>query len=160
MPSDIFDQIPLFQGLSPAQLDLLRPLFVSSDCHPGTVLFDQGGAAIFLYLVISGEVAIRFKPEDGKDIIIARVRDGGMVGWSAVIGRQHYTSAAICTQHTQMLRVRGSDLQTLREQHPETGLLIVDRLANVVAERLQGSHPQVVALLEIGLRNGVHQEAK
>lgn len=160
MPSNVFEQIPLFQGLSPAQLDLLRPLFVPNDCYPGTVLFDQGEAAIFFYLVLSGEVAIRFKPEDGKDIIIARVREGGMVGWSAVIGRQYYTSAAVCTQYTQMLRVRGSDLQTLCEECPETGLLIVDRLANVVAQRLQGSHPQVVALLEIGLRNGAHQEAK
>ncbi len=160
MSCDDFDQLPLFQGLSPAQLDLLRPLFVASDCHPATVLFDQGEPAIFLYLVISGEVAIRYKPEDGEDITIARVREGGMVGWSAVIGRRLYTSAVVCTQFTKLLRVRGSDLQALCDQHPDTGSVIVDRLAAVVAERLHSSHPQMVALLEIGLRNGIHQETK
>jgi hypothetical protein len=56
--------------------------------------------------------------------------------------------------------VRGADLQTLSKQHPETGNLFVDRLAEVVAQRLKSSHPQVQALLENGLRNGVHQEVK
>jgi CRP-like cAMP-binding protein len=83
-----------------------------------------------------------------------------MIGWSAVIGRRSYTSAAICNEYTKLLRVRGADLQTLSKQHPETGNLFVDRLAEVVAQRLKSSHPQVQALLENGLRNGVHQEVK
>ena len=157
MPEDVFCQLPLFQDLTPAQLELLCPLFVACEYHSRTVLFEQGEPAIFLYLIISGEVSIRYQPEDDhENITIIRVRDGGMVGWSAVIGRRFYTSTAECTQHTTMLRVRGADLQALCEQHPETGLRIVDRLANMVAERTQGGHPQIVALLEIGLRNGNH----
>ena len=157
MPEDVINRLPLFQDLTPAQLDLLWPLFVSCEYHPGTVLFEQGEPAIFLYLIISGEVYIRFQPEDDhENITVTRVRDGGMVGWSAVIGRRFYTSAAECVQYTRMLRVRGADLQALCEQHPETGLRIVDRLAKMVAERTQGGHPQIVALLEIGLRNGNH----
>jgi len=54
------------------------------------------------------------------------------------------------------LRVRGSDLQAMCEQHPDPGLCILDRLATMVAERVHGSHSQIVALLEIGLRNGSH----
>ena len=160
MTSDVLDQFPLFDGFSVEQKELLRPLFVPSDCHAGTVLFEQGEPAIYFYLVISGEVAIHFKPEDDQDILIARIKPGGMIGWSAVIGRRSYTSAAICTEYTQLLRVRGSDLKTLCAQHPQTGNLFVDRLADVVAQRLQSSHPQVLELLENGLRNAVHQEAK
>jgi CRP-like cAMP-binding protein len=160
MTSDVLDQFPLFDGFSVEQKDLLRPLFVPTDCHAGTVLFEQGEPAIYFYLVISGEVAIHFKPEDDQDILIARIKPGGMIGWSAVIGRRSYTSAAICTEYTQLLRVRGSDLQTLCAQHPQTGNLFVDRLADVVAQRLERSHPQVLELLENGLRNAVHQEAK
>ena len=160
MTSDVLDQFPLFDGFSVEQKDLLRPLFVPTDCHAGTVLFEQGEPAIYFYLVISGEVAIHFKPEDDQDILIARIKPGGMIGWSAVIGRRSYTSAAICTEYTQLLRVRGSDLQTLCSQHSQTGNLFVDRLADVVAQRLKSSHPQVLELLENGLRNAVRQEAK
>ena len=83
-----------------------------------------------------------------------------MIGWSAVIGRRSYTSAGICSEYTELLRVRGADLQTLCNQHPDTGNQFVDRLAEVVAERLQSSHPQVLQLLENGLRNRVRQEVK
>jgi CRP-like cAMP-binding protein len=157
MPEYEFDQLSLFRDLTPAQLDLIRPLFVACECHPGTVIFDQGEPAIFPYLITSGEVVIRYQPEDDhENIIVTHVRDGGLVGWSAVIGRRFYTSAAVCSQYTRMLRVRGSDLQAMCEQHPDPGLCILDRLATMVAERVHGGHPQIVALLEIGLRNGSH----
>lgn len=159
MSNVVLEDLPLFQGLSHQQLDLIRPLFVPSDCHPGTVLFEQGDPAIFLYVVVSGEVAIRYKPEDGHDLIVARVRAGGLVGWSAVIGRREYTSAAVCTHYSNLLRLRGCDLQILCDEHPETGYLILERLANVVAQRQGGPQHQVVALLETNLRNGYHKEA-
>lgn len=160
MPRDLLKQFPLFDGFSEDQMGLLRPLFVPSECHAGTVLFDQGEPALYFYLLVSGEAAIHYKPEDDEDIIIARIKPGGMIGWSAVIGRRSYTSAAICTQLTALLRVRGSDLQKLCKEHPETGNQFVDRMADEVAQRLEHSHPQVLQLLENGLRNGVHLEAK
>jgi hypothetical protein len=33
-------------------------------------------------------------------------------------------------------------------------------MADIVAHRLESSHPQVLQLLENGLRNGAHLEAK
>jgi CRP/FNR family cyclic AMP-dependent transcriptional regulator len=160
MSGDILSHFPVFNDFSEDQMALIRPLFVPSECHPGTVLFEQGEPAVYFYLMISGEVAINYKPEDGPDIVITKIKPGGMVGWSAVIGRRCYTSAAICTEFTKLLRVRGSDLQTLCIQHPETGNQFVDRLAVVVAQRLESDHPQMLQLLENGLRNGNHLEAK
>lgn len=155
MPNDPFCQLPFFQGLTSEQMDILRPLFVETDCYAGTVLFDQSDPALHLYLVISGEVAIRFKPEDGEAITISRVRAGGVVGWSALIGRRSYTSAAICTQDSRLLRTSGAQLQALCELHPETGLVLLDRFTAIIGERLNNAHPEVRAILENGLRNGV-----
>ena len=160
MPQDLLKQFPLFEGFSDDQVDLLRPLFVPSECHASTVLFQQGEPASFFYLLISGEVAIHYKPDDGEEIVIARIKPGEMVGWSAVIGRRGYTSAAVCTEYSRLLRVRGADLQKMCIEHPETGNQFVDRMADVVAHRLESNHPQVLQLLENGLRNGFHLEAK
>lgn len=151
-----FSQLSLFQGMSSAQLELLRPLFVDYECYQGTVLFEQGEPAEYLYLIVSGEAEIQYKPEDGPPITVARVRPGGLVGWSSLIGRRFYTSAVVCAQDSHLLRVRGADLQKLCQEHPETGVLLLERLANVVAERLRNTHPEVLSLLENGLRNGVN----
>ena len=154
MAVDLFDRLHLFDDLSVEQRDLLRPLFDSCECYAGTVLFEQDEPAIFLYLIVSGEVAIRFKPEDGQTLTIARVHDGDLVGWSAVIGRRLYTSSAVCTEFTSLLRVRGADMHALRERRPETGIMVIERLADVVAPRVKSSHLQVVAMLDYGLTSG------
>jgi len=125
------------------------------ECYSGTVLFEQGDPAEHLFLVVSGEVVIRYKPDDGPAITVARVHPGGIVGWSAALRNPAYTSGAICETYTQMLRVRGDDLRSLCYQQPETGFVILERLARVIAERLRYSQEQVLELLMQGLRNGM-----
>ncbi|HZD55749.1 MAG TPA: cyclic nucleotide-binding domain-containing protein [Anaerolineales bacterium] len=149
------EELPLFKGMSLAQLELLRPLFVPYECYEGTVLFEQNEPAEFLYLVITGEMMIQYKPDDGPALTVARVRPGGLVGWSALIGRRFYTSAVMCTTHATMLRVNGADLQKLCEQDPKTGVLVLERLADVIAERLRNTQPQVLSLLEKSIRSGL-----
>ena len=151
MSDDIFDQIPQFKDLNCDQRDLLRPLFLPVDCYTGTSLFEQGDPAEYLYLVVVGEVVISYKPDDGPAILVARVRPGGIVGWSAALGSRSYTSGATCEGYTQMLRLRGEDLRNLCNEHPETGILILERLATVIAERLRNTHEYVMALLMQGL---------
>ena len=155
MPRDIFDQLPLFEGLHPTQLELLRPLFIPCDCYSDTVLFTQGDPAEYLFVVVIGEVIIQHKPEDGPPITVTRVNPGGVVGWSAALGNRTYTSSAVCTVYSQMLRVRGEDLRILCEQYPDTGILILERLATVIAERLRNTHDQVMDMLKQGLGNGM-----
>ena len=152
LSSDTFERLPLFQGLSAEQMNMLRSLFVPFDCYAGTVLFEQGELADHLYMLISGEAVIRYKPEDGEALTIAHIRSGGVVGWSAAIGRRKYTSGALCTEYTRTLRIRAADLQVLRQRYPEVSSMILERLARIVAQR-SSTHPQVVALLNNGLHD-------
>ena len=151
MSSKDYDHSSIFQGLTPSQSVLVKPIFQSVFEPAGNILFNQGDQADFLYLVLDGEVTIRFKPEDGPAIIVARVRAEGIVGWSSALGSPQYTSSAVCTTDCQMLRVRGQDLRDLCEKYPETGALILERLAVVIAERLRNTYDHVLTLLEQGL---------
>jgi CRP-like cAMP-binding protein len=154
MLSDAIDQLSLFEGLSLAQRALLRQIFIPCDYYPNTMIFDQGEPAEHLYIVVSGEVMVEYKPDDGPPITVARVLPCGVVGWSAALGSKSYTSRAMCCVYSQLLRVRSSELRKLYDQHPETGAVIIDRLATVIAQRLRNTHDQVLALLELGLRSG------
>ena len=51
--------------------------------------------------------------------------------------------------------MRGEDLRQLLERYPETGTLVLERLAAVIAERLRNTHEQVMALLLQGMRTSV-----
>lgn len=152
MSGDLFQRISLFEGLTFEQRQLLRPLFIPCDYPASTVLFEQGEPADFLFLVATGEVVIRYKPEDGPAMVISRVRPGGVVGWSAALGNRRYTSSAVCNAYCQMLRVRGEVLRQLCEEQPEIGAVILNRLADIIAERLRYTHDQVITLLKQGMQ--------
>ena len=152
-----FTQLQLFEGLNSTQLSSLAPLFKTCTCAEGDVIFSQGDIADFLYVVVEGCVGICFNPDDGEPIVVAQIESGDVFGWSAAFGSDHYTSGATCLEKTTLLYVRGDELKKFHEKHPKTGILVLDRLAKVVARRLERTHThdQVVAMLEHGLKNGI-----
>ena len=158
MATDKFPNLFLFRDLIPAQLKLLHPLFSPCEFAADTVLFEQGDPADNLFAIVSGEVVVNFKPDDGPTITVARVLPGSIVGWSAALGSRRYTSSAMCTTYTQLLRVRGDNLRKLCLQHPDTGLVFLDRLATVIAERLHSTHDLVLSLLQLGLTTTIEKD--
>jgi CRP/FNR family cyclic AMP-dependent transcriptional regulator len=139
--------IPLFQGLDPAQIALLKPLFEQYTCPANTVVFEQDAPATYLYLLIKGEVAIRYKPYDGPTITLTHLRVGDVFGWSAVVGSPHYTSSIISETEVEAIRIRGDHLLKLSSDAPETGKVVMDRLARVVSPRWGNAQAQVQSLL-------------
>jgi CRP-like cAMP-binding protein len=154
MNLDRYGHLSLFSGLSGADLNLLAPYFAPQNWVAGTTLFEQGEFAEHLYLVARGEVVVRYKPEDGPPMTIARVQTGGVFGWSAAMGNPVYTSAAVCTLDSEVLRIRGIDLRQLCEKHPDLGKIILERLSGIIAERKRNQQDQVSSMLASGMRQG------
>jgi CRP-like cAMP-binding protein len=151
--SENFEDLPLFEGLDPEDLSLLAERFQRDSFLDEYVIFNQGDRADRLYVLTSGRVAIRFKPEDGEVLTVAELEKNGVFGWSAALGRNVYTSCAVCLEECETLSVRGDVLRKLCESHPETGVIILERLAEVIAERLRNTHEYVIELLRQGMRS-------
>lgn len=155
MDAALLDRFALLEGFSQDQVEILSPIMTVAEFHAGQMVFGQGDRADFLYFIIDGRVSIQFKPEDGPVLTVASLEEGGVFGWSSALGSTCYTSSAICMDESLFVKVSGEDLKTLCQEHPETGILILNTLAGVIAQRLRGTHEQVVALLHKGLN---HQE--
>ncbi len=144
-------QLLIFNGFSTGQLALLRPLFTLFYFPTGISLFEQGDPAECIFILTDGEVAIRYKPEDGPQLDVTHVRPVAVVGWSAAIGTSKYTSSAVCLTSCQVLRVKATSLRQLYKSDPNTGAMFLERLATLIEARLRSKHPQLMALLEQGL---------
>jgi CRP-like cAMP-binding protein len=158
MAATTIQQLRLFQDLTPAQYAILQRLFSPRYEPQDAVIFEQGDPAEALYILVAGEIDIRFKPEDGSELTMTRVHPESVIGWSAALGNPLYTSTAVCLSDCQMLSIRGQDLRQLCETYPETGLLILERLAAGISQRLRNSHQTVRALLEQGLCININRE--
>jgi CRP-like cAMP-binding protein len=147
----LIHQLALFKDFNPAELELLTPLFTPGSCEREAVIFSQGEKADKLYFLLNGSVAVRYKPYDGPVLTITRIQAGGVFGWSALIGSDHYSSSAVCLEDSQVLCVCGAELRSLCQQHPVIGAAILDRLAEMVSARWQNSHEQVKLILAKGM---------
>jgi CRP/FNR family transcriptional regulator, cyclic AMP receptor protein len=147
-----YSHLTFFTGLQTADIQLLASNFAPQTWVAGTVIFEQDDYAEYLYLVVSGEVTIHFKPHDGPMMTVTRVQPGGIFGWSAAMNNPAYTSGAVCSLDSEVLRIRGIDLRVICEKHPELGKIILDRLAGVIAERKQIQQGPVSSILANGMR--------
>jgi CRP-like cAMP-binding protein len=147
-----YTHLAFFTGLSAAEVQLLAPYFTPQTWVAGTVVFEQGDYADYLYLVVSGELTIRYKPEDGPVMNLTHILAGGIFGWSAAMGNPAYTSGAVCSLDSEVLRIRGADLRMLCDKHPELGKVILNRLSSIIAERQHGQQSRVNSMLANGMR--------
>ena len=152
MNLDKYKHLAFFSDLQDGDIQLLAPFFSHQSWVAGTVVFEQGDCAEYFYLVVSGELTIRFKPHDGPVMNVARIQPGGIFGWSAAMGNPTYTSAAVCTLDSEVLAIRSVNLRKLFENHPELGTVILNRLSAIIAERQQAQQSQVNSLLTDGMR--------
>ena len=147
------NRLAIFEELDKDMIDLLSPLFEEFSCQPGTIIFQQGDQAEFLYFVIGGKVDMSFKPYDGIPITVSHVSKGGLFGWSAVVGSDKYSSTAMAIEDLEAFRVHGSDLRKFCREHPEAGKDILERLADGVSSRWKDAHKQVQAILFQGMND-------
>ncbi len=151
MNRDSFNSLSLFEGLDTKHLNLLEERFESETFGDGEVIFEQDAPADRLYFLVSGKVAIRFKPHDGDIIPVTEIEEGGVFGWSAALGRTSYTSCAVSIKPSQTLSIKGEELTELCEKYPDAGVIILERLADVIAQRLQNTHAHVIRILRDGV---------
>lgn len=144
-------RFPLFRDLSAADLKIIAPLFSVRTYPAEAIIFEQGEKATCLYLLAKGEVSIRYKPYDGEAINLNRIKPGGVFGWSAVLGNLVYSSSVICNESSEVLFICGPDLRQLLVEHPQTGRIILDRLARAVSSRWVNAHAQIKNMLNNGI---------
>lgn len=139
--------IPLFQNLSADQVSMLTAVFEKFSCQPGTVIFEQGDPAHYLYLILNGKVVISYKPYDGPRITLTRLKDGDVFGWSTVVGTKKYSSSVVSETDMEAIRLHRKHLMDITAKQPETSKIIIDRLALNVSPRWKNAHEQIKPLI-------------
>jgi CRP-like cAMP-binding protein len=147
------ERVNLFKGLAEQHLKLISKMFQRETIPTDTMIFGQGDSAEALYVLLSGSVSIKFKPHDGEIIHVTEIHEGDVFGWSAALGRDVYTSCALTSSASELVSIKGKDLRALCSSNPEIGVVILERLAAVIAERLKNTHRQVVELLWEGVNS-------
>ncbi|GAP22385.1 Crp/Fnr family transcriptional regulator [Leptolinea tardivitalis] len=151
MPFRNLHQLELFKGLEMSQIDLILPLMEPCTFENGIQIFAQETRASHFFILLEGEVVVKYKPYDGEELVIAHICPEDVFGWSAALGRQTYTSSAYASKPSSAVCVEVEKLKVFCQNNPELGMLLLKRLASGIAFRLRTTNNEILDLLTRGM---------
>lgn len=134
-------ELELFDRIPSHIINEIAEFAIEEDYSAEQVLFRQGEDADYLYLLEDGQLAILVEGE--KRVVFPITEPGSIFGWSALVEPRKYTASAEFAMDSKVMKLDGERLLRLFERHPHEGLLIMRRLAGVIAGRLMDSYQKL-----------------
>lgn len=133
--SEVMDH-PFLNGFSAAQMDQLIRCAKLRDLEAGDLIFKQGDPAHTFYLIVWGSISLTHAGLKGNTAI-QTLTTGDAVGWSWLFPPYAWHFNAMATEGSRIIEFDGERVQELCREEPRFGFEFMNRIAQVVIERLQ-----------------------
>lgn len=129
----------------------------------GEILFRENDFADALYIVIAGCLAVTVRSRDGRDMLVAQIRSGEIVGEMALLDGGLRSATVEAVRDTELLRLDRLSYERLVERHPKSMLaltsLLSKRLRNTTHHLDERTPVRTVAIVPLGLEADHHSVA-
>jgi CRP-like cAMP-binding protein len=130
---ELLANVPLFQGLEPAELDALIPVARTVSLAKREQLFHKGDAGTQVYVVIRGKLKALTTSDGGDDVVFSILGEGEVLGEIALLGGTPRTATVTAIDASELLIIDRRDFITFLRSHPEVGI----KLLEVLAQRMK-----------------------
>ena len=147
---ELLRRYPLFARQSDEMLKQIAMIAQEKVFDKDAWLFFEGEVAKTLYLIVDGGVDLSMNVgEIGEQRIekLEPLRNGEVVGWSAVVEPHIYTLGAQTMQDTHLIVFDGVALRKLLDDHPDQGYYFMKELAKVIGQRLLSKCTQLMSMI-------------
>ena len=135
-------RVPLFERLSPAELEKLETLTSRRKFRSATAVFFQDDPSDSLYVVLSGSAKVFRTSEDGRDRILMIIRPGDAFGELAMIEGLPRSATVQTLEDTEMLCLTRADFEAFAREYPE----VLWKLLQALCERVRRINEDVLDL--------------
>lgn len=134
----------MFQGLSPAYIELVTGCASNVRMAQGEVLFRQGEKADRFFAIRDGRVAVEiFVPQRGP-VTIQTVGQGEVLNWSWLFPPHENQFDARCLTPVRALAFDGACLRGKCEENHDLGYEFMKRFALLIVTRLRATRLQLL----------------
>lgn len=130
----VLKRIPIFQDLTYKELKSIERILHRRTYKADEVIFKEGEPGVGMYIIETGKVHITLGKQQKLLVLLSK---GDFFGEMALILEGHRTASAISKEPTKLLGFFQPDLFNLLETNPKTGNKILQRLSQMIAERLR-----------------------
>jgi CRP/FNR family cyclic AMP-dependent transcriptional regulator len=130
-------RVPIFSGLSLAELAFLTQRTAPRRFSAGETVFAEGDPCTGLYVVESGQVRIFKSSPGGREQVLSIEGPGGSVAELPVFDGGNYPASVSAIDDATLLFVSKQDFQALCLEHPQVALKVL-RVVGARLRRLVG----------------------
>lgn len=131
----------IFSSADESDIEKIASLCQVISAEPGSTVLTQGEYGARIYLISEGQVAlVRSVNIGGREgsMTVDTLGKGRGFGWSSLVCDPCSVSvSALCQKPTRFVCISGNELRTLLEEDPSLGFKVMDRLAQVIGNRLR-----------------------
>jgi CRP-like cAMP-binding protein len=130
--------LELFGGLPEDDLKKIASLSHELDFPAQTSIFSPEKSAESILLLLKGTVGLTVHASPlAEPVTISVLNTPGQVfGFASVLGQTHHNSSALAVTDVRALAIDGDRLMDFLAAKPETGLIVMKRIAAVISRRL------------------------
>ena len=134
----------IFSLLDEGTIEQIAQLSSVETYEAGDTVITQGEYGTKTYLIAEGQVALTRTVNLGErngEVTIDILGKGRGMGWASFLCEPCSVSAtAKCQKPTKLVVIEGTALRAMLEANPQTGFAVMDRLAQVIANRLRAAY--------------------
>jgi CRP/FNR family cyclic AMP-dependent transcriptional regulator len=158
--SELLAQIPLFAGLSSAEMDALAKLAVERRYAPNDMLFWEGEPCAGIFLIVHGNARIFKTSSSGREMVLGIESAPSSVAELPLFDGGAYPASVRAVESLVAYFINKNDFFQVCRQHPDIALKVLAvvgrrlrHLVNVVESITFGSVTKRLAKLLLDMRN-------
>jgi (2Fe-2S) ferredoxin/signal-transduction protein with cAMP-binding, CBS, and nucleotidyltransferase domain len=136
---DFLGKVSVFKGLAEDQLTIIQECCSEKGFSHGDKLFDEGDEASHLWIVMEGQVDLRFELPGRSTSMkntITTISKTKTFGWSSLVVPNEYALSAYCaTRKCTVVKVEKECLFNLFEKNARLGYVTMSNLSEIIGKR-------------------------
>jgi CRP/FNR family transcriptional regulator/CRP/FNR family cyclic AMP-dependent transcriptional regulator len=143
LKNELLKGVDLFSALDDGQLDTLARMLIEKSYRKGDIiLMEDDESNQSLFIIAKGEVKVVLTAEDGREAILAALKEGDFFGEMALLDGERRSATVRAVEESRLLTIRREDFLAAMKKQPDLALTLLSEMSR----RLRKSNRQISSL--------------
>jgi CRP-like cAMP-binding protein len=106
-------------------------------CEAGEKIIGQGDINRHIFALVEGEMSITAKESESNDVVLCSVKEGEVVGESAIFMTVKATASVVCTKPSVVMKIHRKSVIDYFRRHPHAGNKILMLIIYSLLDKLR-----------------------
>lgn len=143
---ELLRRYPYFADAKDSTLKELAMIAEEETVLAGKVLFKQGEPATHLYVIVEGEVDIKYELANGEQRTVDTLVAGDLLVWSAIVIPYKTTAIGTARKKLKLIAINAEGVRKLMYEDAPMGLAMMTQVAKALAHRLENARIQLATV--------------